>query len=116
MKTVILDTAKLLKEAGFLQESYFWWVQDNGHWHLEHERPQGQEWENFECIAALTSDEILDQLPYEVRGYLLNFGKCSDSSYMVYYNKSTFANPSTLTIEDQGGETFAEARRVTQEL
>lgn len=77
MKTVSLELAKQLKEAGYPQEGYFfWWVnvtdksqnpilahfqgtQSNEDYLNEHE-------DKYEFFAAPTADEILDRLPKKI--------------------------------------------------
>ena len=61
MKTVTRETAKQLKEAGFPQDTYFFYTK-NG------ERVTPMDMHNQHLYyAAPTADEVLDQLPTTVR-------------------------------------------------
>lgn len=74
MKTVSLQTAKALKEVGFPQESYFWWVFRNREdgWELEDSKIEDYGFGGMaievEQYAAPAAEEILDRLPKELKG------------------------------------------------
>ena len=74
MKTVSLELSKQLKDAGYPQESYFWWrvydrtsekephVVSKG----EYERQYREPIRDYIHIASPLADEILDRLPFAV--------------------------------------------------
>src|SRR5690349_7346958 len=80
MKITSLELSKQLKEAGYPQESYFYWneytVNHNKGWKLQHWTPEHMDnyRKNYEgkakggliaktIIASPTADEVLEQLP-----------------------------------------------------
>jgi hypothetical protein len=79
VKTVSLETAKLLKEAGFKKDCHFGFIDD------EYEcNPSPMEWP----IYAPTSDELLEELPYNInlKGWNKYFSiSKTDVQYYVSY-------------------------------
>lgn len=66
MKTVSLELAKQLKEAGYPQEGYFNY-RENGDFYMGNTYLRGSsESINQERFTAPTADEILDRLPQEI--------------------------------------------------
>lgn len=78
IKTVSLETAKLLKEAGFKQDTYWY--------HYEHKRLKEEDYKECKCeglnhddvyypeeswnkIAAPSTDELLEELPWHTQIY-----------------------------------------------
>jgi len=69
IKTVSLELAKQLKEAGFPQETAFSWVKPKEamEYVLWHERQlTSDEVKDWDDIAAPTAEEILDELPWKI--------------------------------------------------
>lgn len=96
MKTVSLELAKQLKEAGYPQVSTFMW-DDNGDLrvgigqvqrpHFKTAYPNELEIEVNECFASPTADEILDQLPHSINfDYYLEIYK-KQPYWMLSYRK-----------------------------
>lgn len=96
IKTVTLETAKALKEAGFRQETDFYWSQ------LHYSRPNElpkivhesdcRHKEQRDLFSAPSSDEILELLPHTVTKpgysqlYLLTLWKENANEYHVAYS------------------------------
>jgi len=90
VKTVSLETAKLLKEAGFRQEGGWYWTQHkvdtkNCILNLGKFNPDGC----FHNFYAPTTDELLEELPYRINyqshwGYL-SIDKTNTPEYIVGY-------------------------------
>lgn len=69
IKTVSLETALALAEAGFLEDGihFFWGRRKNPFGgHYKHDLFSSTEPGLIECVAAPTSDEILEELPYRI--------------------------------------------------
>jgi len=84
IKTVTLQTAKLLKESGFKQNSHFC------HYLNKHEDTAINTTadclfypvEFWDIFSAPTSDELLEEIPYGLR--------CTDCDYWLNIQKSRF--------------------------
>jgi hypothetical protein len=82
MKTVSLELAKELKEAGYPQDTYFQWFEDGSLVHTESRNP-------LRCIAAPIADEILDLLPaYTALPFFLYIWKDDKGLYRIVYCSS----------------------------
>lgn len=108
MKTVSLELAKQLKEAGFLQGSYFWWklVTINGvkDWKLFDSKPK--DYPEHGYCAAPVADEILDLLPMPIdRGggcmyrLWINRELIEDKIELIYVNAKN-SDDYFLTVAD----------------
>lgn len=62
MNTTSLALSKQLKEAGFPQESYFWWVGDEDN-HVQFNIANYDASETMDSFAAPTAEEILEHFP-----------------------------------------------------
>jgi hypothetical protein len=91
MKTLTLETAKKLKEAGFPQESYFVWQYKYDSWDggtedikLTNTRAEDESYQQndsrvsyLKYFAAPTAEEVLEQLPeYYALHRQQNFFRC----------------------------------------
>ena len=106
IKTTSLETSKALKEAGFRQDSVWYWIQYEDHTAaLQIDgHCQGQEcyipadWKlTGYAIAALTTDELLEELPFVIVkentpkhdvNCWLQIEKTDDKEYIVHYSHS----------------------------
>jgi hypothetical protein len=81
--TTRLETSKLLKDAGFRQDTYLYHVEcDDGekNWY---QLMQSGEWddEEREIISAPTTDELLEELPFQTKIY-----KGTENVYIISYS------------------------------
>lgn len=67
MTVTSIQTSRLLKKAGFPQEAYFYWSKemDLKTWKLENR--EFFKVDRRRDIAALTAEDILDQLPIQLK-------------------------------------------------
>lgn len=106
IKTVSLETAKALKEAGFRQEMHFYWrcptefaIKKIPQAYANYE-PEliAEKWSPnphgaIQPIAAPTTDELLEELPEIVKFFIdcpgasLSIQFTSDRTYFCYYAK-----------------------------
>lgn len=88
LKTVSLETSKLLKEAGYPQQSYFHWRKaGNLGWQVEMHlgtMMPGQ-------FAAPTAEEILERLPTEINIPFKN-GKKRNDNHILTMRKVNYPN------------------------
>lgn len=105
IKTVSLETAKLLKENGFRQDTHFFWANPHNKyslwtktdvysWGYEHTIQDWIDESNPVLYAAPTTDELLEKLPpdlmireafnlrYEVGHVNINDGKLFGHEYL----------------------------------
>lgn len=78
MKTVSLELSKQLKEAGYPQESYFYWekwvTEEEGYSLLHYiSITEWNEDDKNRMFTSPTADEILDQLPISVKTNEIHF-------------------------------------------
>lgn len=88
IKTVTLETAKALKEAGFPQITDLFWTEMDGSMHITEMR--GIIHDDY---AAPTSEEILEELASGIRikahHLYLQMGKMTDNLFTVSYRSMT---------------------------
>jgi len=125
MKTVTLETAKKLREAGFPQETHHKWIEGSngqGVYFLDCDLRVIASHKGWDIVAAPTAEEVLDQLPAwikmeddEGQAYLIvekyedeNNENCN---YKVKYESAyaEYPEPSRLIDEDLWFVTLAEA-------
>lgn len=111
MKTTSLEISKLLKAAGYPQDSYWYWAvemekgRETGKWslcqynHLLPEHPK---------YPSPSSDEILDQLPERLRdnkAFYIHEFKLQGEWFVEYYNPDV----GTVFYETRSKESLADA-------
>lgn len=141
MKTVSLELAKQLKEAGFPQESYFYWVLED---HIGEKYILVSKWDIIEAeqkrdynksvvwmqnylawpekkFAAPTAEEILDLLPAMIESegekYYLIIEKLPHSNHfeITYMTEGEYASTYDNGDCRQKGDSLAEAVAVFEE-
>lgn len=103
MKTVSLQLATQLKEAGFPQESYFSWISDDdGHWHVEDSSLFSKEELQEYAFAAPTAEEVLEKIPGK------EFAKIWKSPDGHYYipEEYNFADNLSFTLAEAAGKLY----------
>lgn len=112
IKTVSLETAKLLKENGFRQDTHFW------HSERKYKRPDeenkvisssyighGVHAKSRNIYAAPCTDELLEELPCDIDGLGLIICKIDSGNDGIYYvsyeNCITHAYLTTTTFKNE---------------
>jgi hypothetical protein len=99
MKTVSLELAKQLKEAGYLQDdTYMKWYEEDGQYFIENDRLADEFFTGHQiliCVAP-TADEILDRLPERIdENHIIEIGPSFGGGWSVNYGY-TFEGSDTL--------------------
>lgn len=106
--TISRELAERLHALGVRKESYFEWRRFDWGWNVGKTQSMVGELEFF---PAYTSDEIGAVLPWSIGGRVLFVAKSSDGSFSAFFQENSLGFPVDMGvfIEDQGGETLAEA-------
>lgn len=84
MKTVNLELSKQLKEAGYPQESCFWWEDlFDGNAQLSDNRRLSVK--GVKYWSSPTADEILEQLPAQIKNKRLQIDKMPAGEFCISY-------------------------------
>ncbi len=121
MKTVSLETAKQLKEAGFPQESHFKWVEGSngkGKYFIECDERVITSHAGWDTVAAPTAEEILERLPTLIksdqidgrdREYHLEINKIDSGYDLRYIDRWTDLDTDKMARTIPNGGYFANA-------
>lgn len=106
-----LELSKKLKTLGVKQDSHFVWCEHPDGQHVIGVEEYSREDKTLKLISAFTVAELGEMLPWEIGGKLNITTKCSNGSWVVWYEKNVIgAIVGDEKILDQGADTEADAR------
>lgn len=102
IKTCSLGLSKQLKEAGFPQETEFYYIDDGYGYIYQYNKTSFFTIEKklkAKVVFAPTAEEILERLPANIKeDYNLQIGKENEYNYVVWYRKALPQNYRTYVL------------------